>query len=659
MELQVLKVSLKRSRVFFFSLTFILALSQYCWAWPDAGDEVILQTFLADMVTVLKEPKSEQPDQIRMAIAKNPKPIIWAIEGRDLFLLLENGGLPISKPKNIALLETFVGGVQKVQGQPAFQKAMTAISQVATKASFEKKLFLLNQINDPPFEAIAKATEVQLEQLDVSKLEALNALNSKEGFNFNATEDESIKTFKALFAAYFNKLSVQQKVPIVAGLLRLPPNASSVDRISVVLQNSGIVMQKLIQAIAQRIESAELREAARKLLESIQPFSSEEARRLIEQDLKKPINEIFSEFNDIPLKAATTGQVHLAKLKDSGETVVVKVLRPNVQQRAISELAMIKSIAIGTSLENQIDELASSLLHELDYRNEAQALLKGKIYNDKKRNLSVVEMIDGFSGTENVLVLKLAAGKSLSSFKSDQQIIKGEILKKSLGRWLEVALFENGFFNGDLHAGNIFADTTNSKNPKITFIDFGNVHELTIEQRRGFVGLALGVLRSSPSLIAKAFGDITQLKPSEVAILEESLAKIDFNGQSIQSSLNEVLATAIGLKYRVPSSILMLNRGLLFFVEEIRLVNLELDKIDPANKIDRIDVNKIYMSTIVRKTLKDVAENLMGKNNEREKTVTSKMFRSIIAASSKRILDSFVKSCKNIFASPAVNNLKP
>ena len=68
-----------------------------------------------------------------------------------------------------------------------------------------------------------------------------------------------------------------------------------------------------------------------KLQDKLHPFPSEQAKRIIERELKKPLNAVFSEFNEKPVAAASVAQVHKAKLK-TGEIVIVKVQRPKVKE---------------------------------------------------------------------------------------------------------------------------------------------------------------------------------------------------------------------------------------------------------------------------------------------------------------------------------------
>lgn len=118
-----------------------------------------------------------------------------------------------------------------------------------------------------------------------------------------------------------------------------------------------------------------------KLQDKVPAFSFEQVREIIQQDLGRPIEELFLSFDPIPLAAASLGQVHKARLK-SGEEVVVKVQRPGLHQLFTIDLAILKQITRyfqnhprwgkGRDWMGIYEECSRILWQEADYLNEGR-----------------------------------------------------------------------------------------------------------------------------------------------------------------------------------------------------------------------------------------------------------------------------------------------
>lgn len=96
-------------------------------------------------------------------------------------------------------------------------------------------------------------------------------------------------------------------------------------------------------------------------------------KKIVEDELGKPIGEIFKSFDEDAIAAASIGQVHLATLKD-GAKVVVKVQYPEVEEFFENDLACIKMSCklSGFDVDKIMEEFTKSFISEFDYREEAQ-----------------------------------------------------------------------------------------------------------------------------------------------------------------------------------------------------------------------------------------------------------------------------------------------
>src|SRR4030066_480358 len=86
-------------------------------------------------------------------------------------------------------------------------------------------------------------------------------------------------------------------------------------------------------------------EEFKKLQDDVPPFSSEEAREVVEEELKKPINELLDEFDEKPLAAASIAQVNKAVLQD-GSKVVLKIQRPNIRKNIEADIDILFNLGV-------------------------------------------------------------------------------------------------------------------------------------------------------------------------------------------------------------------------------------------------------------------------------------------------------------------------
>ncbi|CAE7319661.1 unnamed protein product [Symbiodinium natans] len=201
------------------------------------------------------------------------------------------------------------------------------------------------------------------------------------------------------------------------------------------------------------------------LQDDIATFSTEEARAIIEKELGKSVDEVFSDFSAEPVAAASLAQVYKAKLKDSGVEVAVKVQRPGALPTISRDLyVMRKAAAVTTDLASRftsqltdwkalVEVFGEGLYTELDFRNEAlnQQKMKKLIEGEPRCSRVVVPEVFMEYTSRRVLVSQWVDGIKLTNL-SAEQIRDGiadaqECFLHQLLTW--------GFFHGDPHPGNL------------------------------------------------------------------------------------------------------------------------------------------------------------------------------------------------------------
>ena len=115
------------------------------------------------------------------------------------------------------------------------------------------------------------------------------------------------------------------------------------ERFACALERLGPIYVKLGQLLSNRADlfSPELIQALRRLRDAVSPIDPGLARRLIEAELGAPVDEVFAEYGERPLASASIAQVHAARLH-SGESVVIKIVRPNLDRRVRRDLDLLR-----------------------------------------------------------------------------------------------------------------------------------------------------------------------------------------------------------------------------------------------------------------------------------------------------------------------------
>jgi ubiquinone biosynthesis protein len=292
-------------------------------------------------------------------------------------------------------------------------------------------------------------------------------------------------------------------------------------RIRLMLQALGPTYVKIGQMVASRGEALppEWLAELQKLQSDAAPFPYEQAREIIIKELGKPPEELFATFEQEPFAAASTAQVHRATLHD-GTLVAVKVQRPNivaktkadlgVMQELARQLARRVEIARRLDVEGILNEFASGVLLEMDYRNEAYNARRISEAMVKFDRMHVPVVYGNLSG-ERVMTAEFVKGAKISNVGA---LDAAGIDRKEIGTVFVRALIKqvlvDGFFHGDPHPGNIFVEPETGR---ITFLDFGLVGRLTQNQRMDLLDLINGLQLRDSSAVARALQSLSTTGP--------------------------------------------------------------------------------------------------------------------------------------------------
>ncbi len=214
------------------------------------------------------------------------------------------------------------------------------------------------------------------------------------------------------------------------------------------------------------------------------PFSY--IRGVLEEEFAgQDLNEIFQSIDETPLASASIAQVHAAVLK-SGEDVVLKVQKPNVETILYTDLGVVhlatkmleKAIpkVKFASLSDIVDEIRTRMVREVDFIEEAQNLEDFKNYlNVSQNRYATAPKVYHQLSTRRVLVMERLYGVSLTDLDVVRQYAKdpSQVLIAAMNTWFG-SLMMCKSFHADLHAGNLML----LRDGRIAFIDFGIVGQL-------------------------------------------------------------------------------------------------------------------------------------------------------------------------------------
>jgi ubiquinone biosynthesis protein len=359
-------------------------------------------------------------------------------------------------------------------------------------------------------------------------------------------------------------------------------------RIRLALTELGTTAIKFGQILSTRADlvGPKLAQELSLLLSSAPADPPEVVRGIIEQELKRPLADVFAEFDDQPLASASIGQVHRARLH-SGDRVVIKVQHQDIEHRVRADLDILLTLA----------ELAEQHIPELrNYRPRAttaefqRILLRELDFRREQRNLE--QFVTNFTGdpsvkfpkpypqltTSRVLTMELLDGiKLLEPVQLKQAGVNlEEVARRGATIFLEM-IFRDGVYHADPHPGNLMV----LPNGVIGVLDCGMVGRIDGAMREDLEEVLMALAQRDPQHISAVIMRVG-LVPTDLdeAALSTDVAELlgDYSNQPIDqldlgSALNDITEVIRRHHIILPTGIALLIKVLVMLDGTARLLH--------------------------------------------------------------------------------------
>jgi len=310
-----------------------------------------------------------------------------------------------------------------------------------------------------------------------------------------------------------------------------------------------------------------------RLQDQLPPFPNEVAYQFIEEELGDRPEFVYAEISPKPVAAASLGQVYKGKLK-SGETVAIKVQRPDLRERISLDLYILRTLATWVQKNRRIrsdlvaiaDEFGARIYEEMDYTHEGRNAERFEQLYGYIPDIYVPQIYWQYTN-RRVLTMEWITGTKLTDLeKIRQQGLDASYLIEVGVECSLRQLLEHGFFHADPHPGNLLA----SGDGKLVYLDFGMMSEVKPYQRYGLIEAIVHLVNRDFSSLAQDYvklefltpdTDLTPIIPALSQVFNDALGAsvAELNFKNITDQLSQVM---YDYPFRVPAYYALIIRSL-------------------------------------------------------------------------------------------------
>lgn len=402
---------------------------------------------------------------------------------------------------------------------------------------------------------------------------------------------------------------VGEGIPFSTIKSKLVDDLSRGERIKLAIEELGPTFIKLGQILSTRYDMIpdDISSELTSLQDDVFQVDIEDVKKIFIAETGKEFEEVFKEFDEKPLAAASIGQVHRAKLK-TGENVVVKIQRPGIRSTIEQDIEILKGMAeIVDNNFNQkgnvkakdiIKEFSESIRKELDYIHEAHSAQKMKTNSRKNKNVLIPKIYWEVT-TKRVITMEEIKGIKVNDLKKIEEYGWN---KESISELIAITFLEqvflDGLFHGDPHPGNILI----VDKEVISFIDFGIVGYIDNKMSNFITTTLRAIGNKNVDKIMEGLSDIEAITNDvdELGLRNDifniinyyfdlPIDKIDF-----AEGLNEFLSTLHKHRLKVPSQLTLLMKSMVTLEGTLKDLDPQFNLMKISSEIlDRLRKKKL------------------------------------------------------------------
>ena len=371
------------------------------------------------------------------------------------------------------------------------------------------------------------AEEKKQEKQEKQEKKQEKAVVSEPPLNFDRLKSvgtfvRTLEIWSFVFAFVFRRVALELKFTYKGGFTeakKLERTEQLANWLRLGLLRLGPTFIKIGQQFSTRVDvlSKPFIRELEKLQDRVPPFPTSLAKQIIAEELGRPVEDVYEDFQEEALAAASLGQVHLAKLKSTGEQVIVKVQRPGLKEIFDIDLKNLRVIAqwlqkVDPKTDGAardwvaiFDETARVLYDEVDYQNEANNAREFAKQFEDTEWIKVPKIYTQYS-KKRTMCMEYSPATKINDVEAIKKmgIDPDRMARLAVEAYL-LQVLRFGFFHADPHPGNVAVDKGDPEGMgRLVIYDYGMMGRIKPQVRAGFLDLFYAIFEKNSESAVKA-----------------------------------------------------------------------------------------------------------------------------------------------------------